>query len=267
MLLANNKTATVIPALERGLDVLEHISTVDTPLTLTAIARSCGRSVSELQRVVACLHRRGYLFRDAGGAYRVSSKLFQMGQACPPFQDVLTRSRVPMRVFAHRSGEAVHLSVMAEDRLLILANVPGPGYLQLGVNVGTLHDPMLSPSGRVLLAAMSAVDLAAYTKRTGIAASQVKSLDRHLARIRGRGYECVESPLYHGIYDLAVGVTAPGGECIAAVACSFLRSRDSSAGGRAMAVQSLLPKLRSCSRQITAALEPARHHHEKEIMS
>ena len=256
----NNKkksalSGSAIPALERGLDVLEHVSGVDTPLTLTAVARLCGRSVSELQRVVACLHQRGYLFRDAGGTYRVSSKLFRMGQACPPFQDLLTRSRLPMRRFAQTSGEAVHISVLAEDRLLILANVPGPGYLQLGINAGTPHDPILSASGRVFLAAMLPAEYEAFIKRNSIKPERVKALNPRLARIGRSGYECVESHLYCGVYDLALAVKSRDGECVAALACSYLRPRNYSAAGRTLAMQTLLPKLRQCAQQIAAAFD------------
>ncbi len=250
---ANNNSelsGPAIPALERGLDVLERVSGLDTPLTLTAIARLCGRSVSELQRVVACLHQRGYLFRDSGGAYRVSSKLFRMGQACPPFQDLLTRSRIPMRRFAQTTGESVHISVLVEDRLLILANVPGPGYVQLGINAGTPHDPILSASGRVFLAAMPSGEFEAFISRNNIKPDRVKALHPQLARISRSGYECVESHLYCGVYDLALAVKSRDGECVAALACSYLRPRNYSAAGRTLAVKNLLPKLRQCSRQI-----------------
>ncbi len=207
--------------------------------------------------MVACLHKRGYLFRDAGGAYRVSSKLFRMGQTCPPFQDILTRSRIPMRRFAQTSGEAVHISVLAEDRLLILANVPGPGYLQLGINAGTPHDPILSASGRVFLASMPPAEYEAFIKRNSIRPDRVKTLNPRLARISRNGYECVESHLYCGVYDLALAVKSRDGECVAAVACSYLRPRHYSAAGRTRAAQTLLPKLRHCARQIAAAFDAA----------
>ncbi|MGC8623654.1 MAG: IclR family transcriptional regulator [Phycisphaerae bacterium] len=263
---ANNKTLSAIPALERGLDVLERINAVDTPLTLTAIARLCGRSISELQRVVACLLQRGYLFRDANGAYRISSKLFRMGQACTLFQDLVARTRISMRTFAQRTGEAVHLSVLTEDRVLILANVPGPGYLQLGVTVGSLHVPTISASGRVLLAGMTAADLAAYVRRNAMQSLQVKSLETQLARIRRRGYEYVASHLYRGVYDLTLAVTAPDGECVAALACSFLRSHQNCAGDRTRTVPLLLGELRHCARQITATYQTGRADKKKELL-
>ncbi len=252
-----NKTIPAIPALERGLDVLERVSGLDTPLTLTALARSCGRSVSEIQRVVACLHQRGYLCRDFNGAYRVSSKLFRMGQMYAPFKNLLTQASLPMREFAQRTGESVHISILAEDRLLILANVPGPGYVQLGVNVGSVHDPAISASGKVLLAAMASPDLEAFIKRNAVKPDAVKSLRPRLAKIRHSGYEYVESHLFHGVYDLALGVMMPGGESIAALACSWLRPRKDTGNKRNHALRLLLPKLRYCARQIAAAFEPA----------
>lgn len=257
MILTNNKFKLAIPALERGLDVLEIASETSLPLTLTAIARSCGRSVTEMQRVVACLNHRGYLFRDTGGGYRITSKLFRMGHACPPFQDLLARSRVPMREFTQRTGEAVHISVLAEDRLLIVANLPGIGYLQLGVNAGSSHDPMISASGKVLLAAMPASDFEGFIKRNKPAAYHLKTLRRRIAGIQRDGYECIESHLFCGVYDLAMGVTMPGDQCVAAVACSWLHPRKSPVRWKSQATQSLLPRLRHCAEQIAANFERA----------
>ena len=59
-----------------------------------------------------------------------------------------------------------------------------------------------------------------------------------------------------GGYDLALGVTIPGGESIAAVACSWLRPRNHAGKGSNKAWSLLLPKLRYCAREIAAALEP-----------
>jgi DNA-binding IclR family transcriptional regulator len=249
-------TGPAIPALERGLDVLERISGLDGPLTLTAIARMCGRSVSELQRVVACLHRRGYLYRDAAGAYRVSSKLFRLGQVCPPFQDLLAHARPAMREFSRRTGRAMHIGTLAEDLLLILANITGPAYLQLAVTVGSTHDPLASASGRVLLAAMPGQEFEAFAERNKLGPRQVKSLRPQLAAIRRRGYEFVESHLFSGVYDLALGVPGPDGRCLAAVACSWLRPRDGASGGKDKPLRTLLPELQDCAGHISAAFDP-----------
>ncbi|NNM86062.1 MAG: helix-turn-helix domain-containing protein [Phycisphaerales bacterium] len=254
--MANDNSVTKVPALERGLDVLESMHTQESALTLTAIARRCGRSVSELQRVIACLHNRGYLLRDVTGAYRVSSKIFRMGQACSPFQDLLVHAWAPMRQFAGQTGQSVHISVLSEDQLLILANVSGSGYLQLGVAAGSTHDPIMSASGRVLLASMDGKELVGFLKRNKVSAQRAGPLQLRLGLIRRRGYELVPSHLYRGLFDLALCAPAQEGLLVAAVACSYLRPRQGLQGQQMPAPSRLLRKLRQCAGGISAAFEP-----------
>ncbi len=265
MIMSNDKPVPNVPALERGLDVLEGMLTQESALTLTAIARRCGRSVSELQRVVTCLHHRGYLLRDALGAYRVSSKLFRMGQACTPFQELLVHAWAPMRQFAGQTGQSVHISVLSEDQLLILANVSGTGYLQLGVTAGSTHDPIISASGRVLLASMDSKELLGLLKRNRVSAQQAWPLQLRLGLIRQRGYELVQSHLYRGVYDLALCAPAQDGSLVAAVACSYLRPRQGLQGQQMPAPARLLQKLRHCAGGISAACEPQAIACEEEV--
>ena len=49
------------PALEKGLDILEHLSRSDAGLTQAEIARVLGRSVSEIFRMLVVLQERGYI--------------------------------------------------------------------------------------------------------------------------------------------------------------------------------------------------------------
>ena len=48
------------PALEKGLDILELLSSTDAGLSLSEIARDLGRSVSEIFRMLVVLQQRGY---------------------------------------------------------------------------------------------------------------------------------------------------------------------------------------------------------------
>ncbi|HEV8244255.1 MAG TPA: helix-turn-helix domain-containing protein, partial [Polyangiaceae bacterium] len=113
----NEKTSkSAVPALDRGLDVLEAMAGSSGARTLTEIARVLGRTVSEVQRTVAQLALRGYLVRDDRGTYRLSSKLFRMATAFPPFRDLVSRASTPMQQFADSTNESVHLCVLSDDQ-------------------------------------------------------------------------------------------------------------------------------------------------------
>lgn len=222
-----------VPALEKGLDALELVHRGAGAMSLTEIARSCGRTVSEMQRVVPYLAQRGYFVRDSRGLYRGSSKLFRLGNHNPPYRDLVANAVGPMGDYAAGTGEGIHLSVLDDGDLLILADAPGTGYLRIGVRVGSSHAPAETVSGRVLLAFGGGVS------------------KRH-ATIRENGHEFSESHLYRGVNDLAVPVLARDGTAIAAIATSWLDP----ASGMAKTVQKLLSALEACARHISESFEP-----------
>src|SRR4051812_44451921 len=100
-----SKDRSDVPALDRGLDVLEQMSQSAEPLSLTQIARVAQRTVSEVQRTVARLTRRSYLVRDTQGHYRLSTKLFRLATTHPPFRDLVARSMPPMHAFTDATTE------------------------------------------------------------------------------------------------------------------------------------------------------------------
>ena len=58
---ADKATLYAVPALEKGLDVLELLAHQRDGLTATQIARELNRTVSEIFRMIICLKRRGYI--------------------------------------------------------------------------------------------------------------------------------------------------------------------------------------------------------------
>jgi DNA-binding IclR family transcriptional regulator len=222
-----------VPALEKGLDALELVHSSAGALSLTEIARACGRSVSEMQRVVPYLAHRGYFVRDARGLYRGSSKMFRIGNHNPPFRDLVANAMGPMGEYSAKTGEGIHLSVLDGAELLILADSPGTGYLRIGVRVGSSHNPEETVSGRVLL------EFSGNGK------------PGRFDGIRKNGHEYSQSHLYRGVNDLAFPVLASDGAAIAAVATSWLDP----SGGAGGSLERLLPELGACALRISESFE------------
>lgn len=224
-----------VPALEKGLMALECVHSNPSPLSLTEISRSCGRSVSEMQRVVPYLAERGYFVRDERGLYRASSKLFRLANRHHPYHYMAAIALPAMRDFAAKTGENIHLSALEFGKLLIVADVPGTSYLRLSATVGSLHVPRESVSGRVLLSFGEAGSLAAAK------------------RIAKDGYEFSASHLFKGVKDLAVPVILPGRQVIAALASFWVDSVKTATSWK----KRLLPELKKCADRISSSIEPS----------
>lgn len=146
----SKKPVSHVPALERGLKILEWMAGREDAATLTQIARGMDLGIPEVQRPVACLEESGYLRHLPTGAYVLSGKLFSVASHHPP-QHRLRRAAEPaMIAFASETGQSVHLSIPDGDAALMILDVPGEGLVRLSLRSGARFHPKDTVSGALL---------------------------------------------------------------------------------------------------------------------
>jgi DNA-binding IclR family transcriptional regulator len=112
------KPSYFVPALEKGLDVLEALASASGPQTLTELARDLDRSSSVLFRIIDALEKRAYIARDpVSGTYHLTLKLYELAHTHSPADQLLKAATFPMRVLADTIHESCHLSVLAHGKL------------------------------------------------------------------------------------------------------------------------------------------------------
>ena len=247
-----------VPALEKGLDVLEALSG-QGPRTLAELARSLGRSSSELFRMLNCLERRGYVLKDRGsGRYRLSLRLYELAHTQSPVQELLRAAEQPLRGLAQRLRESVHLGVLSGARLLVLAQVDSPERVRFSVEVGGRHPVVSTCSGRLLLAHVPEGELDALLSDDAdyraLGAAGRRRLLAELLEIRRAGFSSAESETFHGVRDVAVPVGHPRMGLAAALCAPTLKIR-----GRWPAVADVRKELERTAAAIarTLGLSPA----------
>ena len=221
-----------VPALEKALDMIEYLSDAAVPLTQTQLARALGRQPGELFRMLTCLETRGYLRRDpVNGAYGLTLKLFELSRTHSPYEELLRAAVPPMRALADEASESCHLSVLHRNRLLVIAQEESPSPFRLSVEVGSIHPPVKTTSGRLLLAYMAPAErdglLAEDADFAALAPDARQSFIDRLTNIRERGYEAAESEVFIGTIDVGVLVGAPKSRIQAALTISLLRRKNS----------------------------------------
>jgi DNA-binding IclR family transcriptional regulator len=72
--MANSSPKYTAPALDKGLDILEVLANADQPMSLNALAKAMGRTVSEIFRMAVTLEQRGYLILDDNDRYSLSCR-------------------------------------------------------------------------------------------------------------------------------------------------------------------------------------------------
>src|SRR5687768_866834 len=151
-----------VPALEKGLDLLEALAAQPEPRSQSDLARALGRSPSEIFRMLACLERRGYVVKEpASGRYRLTLRLFELAHTHTPVDHLLHAAEGPMRDLARRVRESVHLSALSDGRLLVLSQVESQNRTRVSVEVGARFPVVRNASGRILLANVGQEELRA----------------------------------------------------------------------------------------------------------
>jgi DNA-binding IclR family transcriptional regulator len=241
-----------VPALEKGLDILECLAAQGVPLTQAQIARALGRGTNELFRMLTTLERRGYIQRDQlTGAYGLTLRLFELSHTHSPQQGLLRAAAAPMRRLTEATRESCHLSVIEREHLVVLVQEESPARVRLSVEVGGAFPLLHTVSGRVLLAYLGDSERADLLAREGelarLPAAEQSALHERLRLIRARGYDTSLGETTDGVSDLAVLVGAATSQVQAALTIASLTRQ------RASFVDDMLPALLGCAADIGRA--------------
>ena len=224
----------VVPALEKGLDIIEYLADQAVALTQSQLARALDRQPNELFRMLACLEGRGFIAREpTSGGYSLTLKLFQLARIHSPYERLVATARPFMRALADEVRESCHLTVLQSDAVLVLAQEESPNAFRLSVEVGSTHSPVHTNSGRLLLAGLQQEARDALLGRLPewramSAAARKQKLER-IAVIAREGYAESVGERFLGSADMGVLVGSAGAPLNAALTIATLIGADGDA--------------------------------------
>lgn len=224
---ADGKRGYAVPALEKGLDVLELMASLHAPITPSQIAQRLDRSLQEIYRVVLALERRGYIVRPPGGeALVLSTQLFGLATMFPPFRRLVDVAQPIMSALALEASQACHMAVLDGLNQRIVAQVDSPAPIAIRLRVGAASPAVHGASGRTLIAFQPpAVQEWFFSEAAGLnPADWLASCRRRVADIMARGYELIEGEVVHGVIDISFPILNAEGRSLAALTMPFLTS-------------------------------------------
>jgi len=239
-----------VPALEKGLAVLELLARASEPLSLSQISDMMANSTSQLFRTMNCLVEGGYVIKDEiHGKYSLTLKLFELANRHSPMKHLLHVANLPIQELARTIRESCHISIIQHGQLLVVGQAESPEKVQISVSVGTSFPLVSTVSGRLLLAAMDDISLSAlladdkdYQQLSD--AERNCLLDR-IETIRETGVSTAADESFIGLQDTAVLIGNPAVGAVAAIAVTQLTASRQS-GDSVEVVEALL----RCARQI-----------------
>ena len=215
---------TSVPALERGLDVLELLNEVPEGLGISELATRLSLNKNAIFRITHTLTDRNYLERDPlTKRFRLSTKFLTLG--LPQVGDVsLVEKALPlMRELRDETRETVQLGIRVGDEGVIIEQVSGLHPLRIAVDVGLRFPLHNNAPGKTLLAFQNSDDVVSTIDRIPLTADTPRTIikpDALLAeceRIHSRRYSTDYAEADEGIHCVAAPVLDRDEKLIAVV--------------------------------------------------
>jgi DNA-binding IclR family transcriptional regulator len=220
--MAGEREKSRVPALGKGLDILEALASEQRGLSQKEVAERVGRTVSEVFRVLGELETRGYIARDAEtGAYALTLRLFELAHQHPPTKRLIGVATGKMQLLANRIGVSCHLVTRRQDKLMVIAQaLPDSTLMGWSVKVGAVF-----PCAHTYASARTIVAHQLPEYRTGLIADLTRGesdaarqrLTAQLDEIRRQGVEISRSAIAPGVTDVSCPILNHLGVAVAAL--------------------------------------------------
>ncbi|MEO0565345.1 MAG: IclR family transcriptional regulator C-terminal domain-containing protein, partial [Chloroflexota bacterium] len=208
------------------------------------------KTTSELFRTLNCLVDRGYVAKDdVSGKYQLTLKLFKLAHRHSPLDHLLQAAEAPMQELAKQLRESCHLSVLNNNRLMVLSQALSPSTVRISMSVGATFSPITTVSGRMLLSALSPSEVAAVVETNPdyleMSEAEREQFYERLQLVRNTGISKASDESYIGLQDVAVLIGSVQAGQIAAIAVTRL-----TAAKKARSTARIEEALIDCARQI-----------------
>lgn len=218
-----------VPALQRGLAVLELLAATPAGLTLVEIHTALDLPAASAFRITAALEQLGYLARDpASKRFTLTRKLLLLGQPRGSGLTLIEASIDAMRRVRNETSETTQLCCLADHECVVLEQLASLHPFKYIVDLGSRPPAYCAAPGKAMLAflpekdrdaAIRKLDLKRHTART---LTSRAAFAAELEKIRVQGYavdhgehfegiHCVAAPLldHHGCQIAALTIAGP----------------------------------------------------------
>jgi DNA-binding IclR family transcriptional regulator len=209
----------------RAFDVLERIALAgEDGITLGQLAATIPTAKSTTHRYVATLLGLGVVRRDDFARLRLGYKLVELAGVLLDGDDVRSAAAPILTDLAARTGETVHLGVIADSEIVYIAKIESPHSVRLVSRIGARIPFYCSAMGKAVLAhldgepfdAALAIPRSARTDHTIVDGD---ALLAELERVRGVGVALDDEENEIGVRCIGAAVVV-GGEPVAAISVS-----------------------------------------------
>jgi IclR family transcriptional regulator, KDG regulon repressor len=206
---------SMVPALARGLDILELFLDGERELGAPDVVARLGLPRTTAYELIQTLTARGYLEPISGsrGSYRLGLRTFELGSAYGEGIDLIREARKAVATITELTGETSHAAVLLDTEVFYIARAESTHAVRMVSAVGRRLPAHATGVGKALLGTLGEDevrarygrgDLPRLTKKT---ATSLSALEPELRRVRSSGLAwdlcesnedvcCVAVPVY-----------------------------------------------------------------------
>ena len=200
-----------VEALARGLDVLACFDADHGSMTLSEVATAADLARPTARRLLLTLQELGFV-RSDGGSFQLTPKVLTLGMAYVGALGLWDIARPHLEALVKRTGESSSMAQLDGSDILYVARVSVPKLIALRVEIGTRFPAVQTSQGKVLLAALTPVELSSILtipSRAGLPRYIGRTEDQlreELTQVRARGWALADEELAPGVRSVAVPV-------------------------------------------------------------
>jgi|SRR5690606_28207188 len=253
---SNNADKYKAPALEKGLAIIEYLALQPTAQSQSEIAIGLGKSPNEIYRMLASLEARGYIHRDTiSSKYSLTLKLYYLSHRHSFVEKLRSAALQPMRQTAAAIQQPCHLSVLFNDKVLVVAYSKSPRPIAVIIEEGNLYNILTTASGKTLLSFLDESSReqllnqdSSYQKFSKV---QKRDFQKELTHIKQQGYLEMPSSYAQGIVDFSVPIGHTSSGITACLTVSkLLTLEDENESSHDYIIQTLL----TCKKEVESNL-------------
>lgn len=184
---ANENDKYLVPALIRGLKILELFGPTKKELALSEIANALEINRSSAFRLVQTLEHCGYLTRNAQKNYVLNIKALQLGYSALSTIEITEQAVPIMQQLRDQTHTAVHLSVLDQTDIVYVQNIQALGAFTSNIMIGTRWPAHATVIGQFLLSGLNNTEIierySSFKEWKIFSESTPKNLDELLIKV------------------------------------------------------------------------------------
>ena len=217
----------LVPALDRGLTILEMVSKSRSGLTFSQLARSLDFPKSSIHSMLVTFERLGYLHRsETTGRYACGIKLAEIANMAMDGTGMREKASPLLRDLSERTGLTVHLAILEGQEATLIAKAATIAGQHIATWTGKRLDLHCTSLGKCLIAYLEESQIDDIIRRRGLlrhnenTIRSARKLKEDLEATRTRGFALDDQEEEIGVRCVGAPIFNADGRVIAAVSLS-----------------------------------------------